>query len=60
MPTDKKGQSGAHGRPELPRTAIPDPDKVVAAEIFKKRWDAAKAHPAYVRQKADFVARYGK
>ncbi len=60
VPADKKGQSGAHGRPELPRTATPDPDKVAAAEIFKKRWDAAKVHPAYVRQKADFVARYGK
>ena len=60
VPADKKGQSGAHGRPELPRTDHPDPDKVRAAEIFKARWDAAQAHPDYQRQKADFIARYGK
>ena len=60
VPADKKGQSGAHGRPELPRTATPDPDKVAAAEVFKKLWDAAKTHPDYVQQKADFIARYGK
>ncbi len=60
VPADKKGQSGAHGRPELPRTDQPDPDKVAAAEIFGRRWDAAKAHPEYVRQKEAFIARYGK
>ena len=60
VPADKKGQSGAHGRPELPRTTAPDLDKVAAAAIFKERWDAAKIHPEYVRQKAAFVARYGK
>jgi hypothetical protein len=60
VPADKKGQSGAHGRPELPRTDHPDPDKVAAAAIFKHKWDEAQAHPDYVRQKADFLARYGK
>ena len=60
VPADKKGQSGAHGRPELPRTNQPDPDKVAAATIFKQKWDEAKAHPDYQRQKADFEARYGK
>ena len=60
VPADKKGQSGAHGRAELPRTAQPDPDKVAAAAIFKAKWDEAKAHPEYQRQKTAFEARYGK
>jgi hypothetical protein len=60
VPDDKKGQSGAHGRAELPRTTQPDPDKVEAAAIFKAKWDAAKTHPEYQHQKAAFEARYGK
>ncbi|QKG54112.1 DUF4385 domain-containing protein [Hymenobacter sp. BRD67] len=60
VPADKKGQSGAHGRSELPRTAVPDADKVEAAAIFKQKWDEAKARPEYQRQKATFEARYGK
>ena len=59
VPADKKGQSGAHGRPELPR-APEDPEKAAAAAIFKERWDAARAHPAYQQQRADFQDRYGK
>ena len=60
VPDDKKGQSGAHGRPELPRTTDPDPDKIAAAEIFGRKWDEAKAHPDYVRQKEAFMEKYGK
>ena len=60
VPADKKGQSGAHGRPELPRTDQPDPDKIAAAEIFGRKWDEAKVHPEYVRQKEAFIAKYGK
>jgi len=60
VPDDKKGQSGAHGRAELPRTDTPDPDKIAAAEIFGRKWDEAKAHPNYVRQKEAFIERYGK
>ncbi len=60
VPADKKGQSGAHGRAELPRTSEPDVDKVAAAAIFKQKWDEAKALPEYQRQKADFEAKYGK
>jgi hypothetical protein len=59
VPDDKKGQSGAHGRAELPRS-VEDPGKAAAAAIFKQQWDEAKAHPAYVQQMADFKARYGK
>ena len=60
VPADKKGQSGAHGRAELPRNTHPDPDKVAAAAIFKRKWDEAMALPDYQRQKAAFEARYGK
>jgi len=59
VPDDKKGQSGAHGRPELPR-APEDPEKAAAAAIFKLKWDEAKQHPDYLRQRADFELRYGK
>jgi hypothetical protein len=45
VPLDKKGQSGAHGRSELPRQ--PDPEKARCAEIFRQRWLQAKADPAY-------------
>ena len=60
VPPDKKGQSGAHGRPELPRTAHPDPTKVAAAAIFREKWQQALAHPAYQHQKVAFEARYGQ
>ncbi|UYZ58385.1 DUF4385 domain-containing protein [Hymenobacter latericus] len=59
VPDDKKGQSGAHGRAELPRTPE-DPVKAEAAAIFKAKWDEAKHHPEYLRQKAEFEQRYGK
>ena len=42
VPTDKKGQSDAHGCAERPRTTHPDVDKVKAAAIFKRRWDEVK------------------
>ncbi|WP_460575782.1 DUF4385 domain-containing protein [Hymenobacter coalescens] len=59
VPADKKGQSGAHGRAERPRDPE-DPEKAQAAAIFKAKWDQAKQHPEYLRQKAEFEARYGK
>ena len=59
VPDDKKGQSGSHGRPELPRSPE-DPEKAEAAAIFKRKWDEAKHHPDYLRQRAEFEARYGK
>ena len=43
VPADKKGQSGAHGRPELPRTPE-DPVKAESARIFKAKWDQAEAN----------------
>ena len=60
VPAGKKCQSGAHGRPRLPRSSHPDVDKGEAAAIFKRQWDEAKAHPEYIRQKEAFVPTYGK
>lgn len=45
VPDDKKGQSGAWGRDELPR--ISDPVKAESAAIFKAKWNQAKASPEY-------------
>lgn len=59
VPADKKGQSGAHGRAELPR-APEDPEKAAAAAIFKRKWDEAQHHPEYERQRTEFQTRYGK
>jgi hypothetical protein len=59
VPDDKKGQSGAHGRAELPR-APEDPEKAAAAAIFKQKWDQAQHEPEYERQRTEFQARYGK
>ena len=59
VPDDKKGVSGAHGRAELPRQPE-DPVKAEAARIFKKKWDEARRHPEYLRQKARFVEQYGR
>ena len=58
VPDDKKGQSGAHGRAELPRDPE-DPVKAEAARIFKAKWDEAKTHPKYVRMLREHRATYG-
>lgn len=58
VPDDKKGQSGSHGREELPRRAE-DPVKAASARIFKACWDKARANPEYQKQKAAFVEKYG-
>ncbi len=62
VPADKKGQSGAHGRDELPRLAraAQDPEKAAAAQVFYASWRAAVAHPEYQRQRDAHEARYGK
>lgn len=58
VPDDKKGQSGAHGRAELPRDPE-DPVKAEAARIFKAKWDEAKTHPKYVQMLRAHRAKYG-
>lgn len=50
VPEDKKGQSGAHGRAELPRQPE-DPVKAESARIFKAKWDEAEANEDYARMK---------
>lgn len=59
VPDDKKGVSGAHSRAELPRQAE-DPVKAEAARIFKVKWDEARVHPEYLRQKEKFLTRFGR
>lgn len=46
VPTDKKGQSGAHGRDELPRSAE-DPLKAQSAAIFYQRYEQVKDDGEY-------------
>jgi hypothetical protein len=45
VPDDKKGQSGAHGRAELPRTV--DEVKAASARIFYSYWQKAKSDAVY-------------
>jgi hypothetical protein len=56
VPQGKKGQSGAHGRAQLPRHE--DPVKAAAAAIFYKRYVQAREHPEYRRQRAEHIARF--
>lgn len=58
VPEGKKGQSGPHGRPELPRQPE-DPVKAEAARIFKTRWDEAEANEQYAALKKAHRASYG-
>jgi Domain of unknown function (DUF4385) len=58
VPEALKGQSGAHGRPELPRSAE-DTVKARAAEIFKARWAEAEAEPKYAAMKLEHKELYG-
>ena len=46
VPSDKKGQSGAHGRAELPRS-IEDPVKAESARIFHSYYMQAKNDITY-------------
>ncbi|TCJ14505.1 DUF4385 domain-containing protein [Flaviaesturariibacter flavus] len=55
VPADKKGRSGAHGRPQLPRD--PDPVKAESARIFYEVWQRAAADPVYMAAVAAHKAR---
>jgi hypothetical protein len=52
VPDDKKGQSGAHGREQLPREE--DPVKAESAAIFKQKWEEAKENQKYQQLKDSF------
>ena len=56
VPDDKKGQSGAHGREQLPLDQ--DPVKAAAAEIFYIKWQLAKQNEEYQELKEKFIAKY--
>lgn len=58
VPSDKKGQSGAHGREIRPR-GPEDPIKAEAASIFKEKWKRAEEHVYYQNLKTDFLDKYG-
>ena len=58
VPKALKGQSGAHGRPELPRTPE-DPVKAKAAAIFKALWAQAEADPKYQVLKLEHQKLFG-
>lgn len=57
VPDDKKGQSGSHGRAELPREQ--DPVKARSAEIFYGRYVEARENEAYKRLKKEHQDKYG-
>ncbi len=52
VPDDKKGQSGAHGRKELPRSNE-DPLKAESAKIFYERYITAKDDAIYKRMTSE-------
>lgn len=45
VPADKKGVSGAHGRPELPK--VLDEEKAESARIFSEKYYLAKTDDVY-------------
>lgn len=57
VPADGRGQSGAHGRRELPRSPE-DPVKAESARIFKAAWDRAAADERYRAMRAEHRARH--
>jgi hypothetical protein len=56
VPDDKKGQSGSHGRDQLPLD--PDPVKAESARIFKAKYEEAKGNEEYQRLMKEFKGRY--
>jgi len=57
VPDDKKGQSGAHGRSELPREE--DPVKAESARIFYGVYLKAREDPDYQRLRKAWQEQYG-
>ena len=57
VPIDKKGQSGAHGREQLPLDA--DPIKAESAAIFYQAWQKAKADKYYQKLLKEHHEKYG-
>ena len=57
VPDDKKGQSGAHGREQLPRDE--DPIKAESARIFYAKYIQAREDPEYKQLKKEWQQTYG-
>lgn len=57
VPLDKKGQSGAHGRQELPKSEE-DPIKAESARIFQEKYLLAKNDEEYIRLTQEHRAKY--
>ncbi|WP_242926281.1 DUF4385 domain-containing protein [Pontibacter vulgaris] len=57
VPDDKKGQSGAHGRDQLPREE--DPVKAESARIFWEKWQQAKQNDTYQKLMQEHKQKYG-
>jgi len=57
VPDDKKGQSGAHGRTELPQ--VIDETKAASARIFYEYWQKAKHDAQYQKMVEEHRVKYG-
>jgi len=57
VPDDKKGQSGAHGRDQLPRQE--DPVKAESARIFYSVYLQAREDPEYKKLRKEWQQKYG-
>ncbi len=57
VPADKKGQSGAHGREQLP--LITDEVKAASAAIFYEQWQKAKTDEKYIQLMKLHLTKYG-
>ncbi|GAB3964836.1 DUF4385 domain-containing protein [Spirosoma terrae] len=57
VPDDKKGQSGAHGRQQLPRDE--DPVKAESARIFYAKYLEAREDEKYKQLKKEWQQKYG-
>ena len=57
VPDDKKGQSGSHGREQLPRDE--DPVKAESAQIFYAKYLEAREDPVYKQLKKEWQQTYG-
>ena len=58
VPQDKKGQSGAHGREQLPREI--DEEKARSAAIFYKKYVEARENERYKEMKDMHKSKYEK
>ena len=56
VPADKKGVSGAHGRPQLPREI--DAEKAASADVFYAAWQKAKGDEVYNQLRKEHIEKY--